>query len=261
MTPLHDDILDQREPMRGAFLGALGLHLAIVAAILLNGWIEGHTDAFGSKDAGGAVGIEAVDSIPLQHKGMPNPLANDTDSEVPQTKAKPVERVKAEPTPPDAVLLKSRNAKKKAAEVASERQRFRPFDQLEKNQLTSKSAPQVSNPIYSAAPGAGRVGAGANTTLGDRFAGYSAQIQQLVAQHWRTGDVDAHLQTAPVVVATFELLRNGSIRNVQILQGSNIAALDFSVKRAILDASPFPPIPAAFDRDYARVEFTFELKR
>jgi protein TonB len=261
MNPPHADILDQRDPMRGAFLGALGLHLAIVAAVVLNGWLEGHPDAFGSKDAGGAVGIEVVDSIPLQHQGHPNPLANDTDSQMPQTPAKPIERAKAEPTPPDALLVKSRKAKKKVAEVASERQRFRPFDQLEKNQLTSKSAPQVSNPLYSAAPGAGRVGAGANTTLGDRLAGYSAQIQQLVAQHWRTADVDPHLQNAPVVVATFELLRNGSIRNVQILQGSNIAALDFSVKRAILDASPFPPIPPTFDRDYAKVEFTFELKR
>jgi TonB family protein len=260
MTQPDADILDQRESMRGAFLGALSLHVAIVAALLLNGWLAGHTDAFGSQDAGGAVGIQVVDSIPLHHEGQPNPLANDTDSKVPQTKAKPVDRVKAEPTPPDAILLKSRNAKKKAAEVASERQRFRPFDQLEKNQLTSKSAPQVSNPLYTA-PGAGRVGAGANTTLGFRFAGYSAQIQQLIAQHWRTDDVDAHVQTAPVVVATFDLLRNGSIRNLQILQGSNISALDFSVKRAILDASPFPPIPAGFDRDYAKVEFTFELKR
>jgi TonB family protein len=255
------DILEQREPMRGAFLGALGLHVAIVAAMLVNGLLAGHSDPFGSKDAGGAVGIEVVDSIPLQHQGQPNPLANDTDSVVPQTKAKPIERVKAEPAPPDALLVKSKTVKKKAAEVASETQRFRPFDQLEKNQLTSKSAPQVSNPLFSAAPGAGRVGAGANTTLGDRFAGYSAQIQQLVSQHWRTGDVDARVQTAPVVIATFELMRNGSVRNLTILQGSNIAALDFSVKRAVLDASPFPPIPSPFDRDYAKVEFTFELKR
>ena len=39
------------------------------------------------------------------------------------------------------------------------------------------------------------------------------------------------------------------------------SALDYSVQRAILEASPFPPIPAGFDKDSARVEFTFELKR
>ena len=73
--------------------------------------------------------------------------------------------------------------------------------------------------------------------------------------------MDARIQTGPTVIATFELMRDGSVRNVQILQTSNIPALDFSVKRAILDASPFPPIPAGFERDSAKVEFSFELKR
>ena len=127
--------------------------------------------------------------------------------------------------------------------------------------MFSKLAPAVSNPIFSAMPGGGRVGTGANTTLGTRFAGYAQQIQQLVAQKWSTGDVDPRVQTAPLVIATFYLMRDGAIRNLQILQRSGISSLDFSVQRAILEASPFPPIPAGFDRDYAKVEFTFELKR
>ncbi len=243
-------------------MAALALHAALFGGLALSGWLAGHVDSFGAKDAGGAaVSVEAVSSIPLPHQGQENKLANDSKSQVPETPAPPVERVKAEKLPPDAIPLKNKMVKKKEAEVASVRQRYRPFDQLEKNQLTAKQAPQVSNPLYSAMPGAGRVGAGANTTLGTRFAGYSAQIQQLVAQHWRTGDVDARIQTAPAVIATFELMRDGSVRNVQILQGSNIPSLDFSVKRAILDASPFPPIPTEFEREYAKVEFWFELKR
>jgi TonB family protein len=258
----HADILDQQDPLRGPFLGAVGLHVTVVSAIALYGWIAAHRESFGAKDAGGgAVGIEAVNSIPLQHRGMPNPLANETSSEVPQQPAKPVERQKEQKPPPDAIALKSRNAKKPPAQVSSERQRFRPFKEIEQNQVFSKLAPMVSNPVYSAMPGSGRVGTGANTTLGVRFAAYAQQIQQLVAQKWNTGDVDARVQTGPVVIATFDLMRDGAIRNLQILQRSGIASLDFSVQRAILEASPFPPIPAGFDRDYAKVEFTFELKR
>jgi TonB family protein len=119
----------------------------------------------------------------------------------------------------------------------------------------------VSNPLYSAMPGSGRIGTGASTTLGTRFAGYSQQIQQLIAQKWHTTDVDAHVQAAPTVIATFELQRDGSIRNLKILQQSGIPTLDFSVQRAILEASPFPPIPPGFDRSSANVEFWFELKR
>jgi TonB family protein len=257
----HADILDQHDSLRGPFFGALGLHLMIGGAIVFYGWVAAHTESFGAKDAGGAaIGIEAVDSIPLPHKGQQNPLANDSKSETPQQPAKPIERAKQEKPPPDAIPLKSR-MKKRLADVASERQKFRPFKELDQNQVTSRLAPSVASPMFSAAPGAGRIGLGANTTLGDRFAGYGQQIQQLVAQKWATRDIDPRIQTAPTVIATFELLRDGSIRNVQLLQRSGIAALDFSVQRAILEASPFPPIPPGFDRSYAKVEFSFELKR
>lgn len=262
MTQHADDILDSRETIRGAFAGAVALHLAAIAALMISGWLASHTNAFGAPDAGGgAVGIEAVNSIPIQHHGPENPLANDTQSEVPQTPVKqPVERKKAEKPPKDAIPLKMKNLKK-PAKVASERQRYRPFDQLENNQVTSSQAPQVSSKLYSAQPGSGRVGTGANTTLGFRCAGYAAQIQQLVAQHWRTADVDARVQTAPVVIATYDLMGDGSIRNVRLLQTSGISTLDYSVQRAIQDASPFPPIPPACGKDSAKVEFTFELKR
>lgn len=257
----HADILDQRDSWRGAFIAAVGLHLAVVGGIAISNWIAGHGESFGDKDAGGAaVGIEAVDSIPLAHPGQQNPLANDTKSQVPQQPAKPIERAKEEKPPPDAIPLKGR-LKKKLSDVASERQRFRPFDQLEKNQVFSKQAPSVASPLFSQMPGAGRIGTGANTTLGDRFGGYAQQIRQLVAQKWHTEDVDPRLQTAPIVIATFDLMRDGSVRNLQLLQRSGISALDFSVQRAIQDASPFPPIPPGYDRNSAKVEFTFEMKR
>jgi TonB family protein len=259
---LHADILDEQDPLRGAFLGAIGLHVTVVGAIAIYGSMAGHTQLFGAKDAGGgAIGIEAVNSIPLPHRGMPNPLANDTKAEIPQTPAKPIERQKEEKPPPDAIALKSRKAKKPPAQVASERQRFRPFKELEQNQLTVKESPAVASPMFSAIPGAGRVGIGANTTLGTRFAGYAQQIQQLVAQKWRTSDIDPRVQTAPVVIVMFDLLRDGSVRNLRILQRSGIPALDFSAQRAILEASPFPPIPPGFEHDVAEIESDFELKR
>jgi TonB family protein len=203
-----------------------------------------------------------VNSIPLPHHGAENPVANDTESQVPQTPAKPVEKVQEEKLPPpDAVPLKSKKAKKEPDKVASEKRRFRPFKDLDPNQLTAKEAPQVANPLFSALPGAGRVGTGANTTLGTRFGAYSQQIQQLIASKWRTSDVDASINSAPTVIATFDLYRDGSARNVKILQRSGVPTLDFSVQRAILEASPFPPIPPGFDKDSAKVEFWFELKR
>jgi len=259
----HADILDDRDRLGGAFAGALALHAALVGALTAYSLYTGHREAFGAKDAGGgSIGVEAVNSIPLPHHGAENPVANDTESQVPQTPAKPVEKVKQEKPPsPDAVPLKSKKAKKEPAKVASAQQHFRPFKELDPNQLTNKEAPQISNSQFSAMPGAGRVGTGSNTTLGTRFGGYAQQIQQLVAQKWRTSDVDPTVNSGPTVIATFDLMRDGTTRNVKLLQKSGIPSLDFSVERAILEASPFPPIPPGYERDSARVEFWFELKR
>jgi TonB family protein len=254
------DLLDRRDSLRGAFFGALALHATVAGAIILSSW-TGHRTSFGALQAGGAaVGVEAVNTIPLIHHGEPNPVANDTESQVPQTPVvKPQEQLKEEPPPPDAIPLKLRKNKQKPAPDTSARQRFRPLSELLPNQLTSQTAPQVSNQAFSAIPGAGRIGAGPHTTLGDQFAGYADQIRQIVASKWRTGDVNA--QSAPTVIATFDLMRDGSVRNLQLLQRSGVTALDNSVERAIQEAAPFPPIPAAFPRSSASVEFWFELKR
>jgi len=254
------DILDRTDSLRGPFFGAVALHGALIGGFFLSTSLAGHRTSFGALQAGGnAIGVQAVNTIPLIHHGSPNPVANDTESEVPQTPVKAPDRVKAEKPPPDAIPLKIKKAKKKPAEVAAARQHFRPLEELLPNQITSSSAPQVSNPAFSAVPGSGRLGTGANTTLGNRFAGYADQIRQIVASKWRTGDVNA--QSGPIVIATFDLMRDGSIRNLQLLQRSGNTSLDLSVQRAIQDSAPLPPIPPGFDRDHASVEFWFELKR
>jgi protein TonB len=256
----HPDIFDPQEPLRKAFLAALVLHAGLIAAAGIS-TIVGHHDRFGDKNAGGAaVGIQAVDSIPLPHQGPKNPLANDTESQVQQAPPKP-EHAKKEVAPPDAIPIKSRKAKKTTAPDASVKQQFRPYSEVDPYKVQNKTAPQVSNPIFSAAPGSGNVGTGPHTSLGDRFAGYGAQIQEIVSRHWLTSDIDARVQTAPIVIATFDLMRDGSIRNLKLLQSSGISSLDSSVQRAILDSNPLPPIPSGFSRDRASMEFWFELKR
>ena len=260
---MHADILDQREPLRGPFTGALALHVGIAGALVLYTLVLGHSKPFGDPNAGGAaVGITAVPSIPLAHSGPANPVAHDTQSQVPQEPVKQ-EKAKKEPPPPkNAVELKSKTAKQLRAKVETRPQppHFKSFDELDPNKIKSQQAPAVSSPMFSVS-GAGRIGAGANTTLGSRFGEYSGRIQQLVTQHWRTGDVDASIRTAPQVIVSFEIRRDGNISAPRVVQSSGISTLDFSARRAILEAGPFPPLPQAFDRSSATFEIVFELQR
>jgi outer membrane biosynthesis protein TonB len=243
--------------MGRGFAFAIALHGALLAAFLISNWVSpGNT--FGDPNAGGAsIGVQAVDKIPIPHEGRENPVAHDTESEAPQAPPKPVAQEK-EVIPPDAIKLNLRQDKKKQAKEASTPHHFKSFEQLEKNQLYSKSPQAVSSPLYSQTPGSGRVGLGANTTLGSRFAGYAQQIQELISRNWNTGDVTA--RTAPPVIATFELMRDGSVRHLAILQGSGVPSLDFSVRRAI-EGVTFPPLPPTYEGSSAKCEFTFELKK
>lgn len=252
-------VLARPDPMGRPFAFAIALHGSLIGAFLLLSWINSNGEKFGDPNAGGAsVGIEAVDKIPLAHSGPKNPVAHDSESEAPEAPPKQVAREK-EVIPPDAVKLNLHDEKKKAkAKEESVRKHLPSFDQLEKNQLYSKSPQQVSSPLYSELPGSGRVGMGANTTLGSRFGAYAQQIQSLIAHNWNTGDVTA--RAAPAVIATFDLMKDGSIRNLAILQGSGVSSLDFSVRRAI-EGVTFPPIPQGFDHNSAKCEFTFELKK
>ena len=114
---------------------------------------------------GAAVGIEAVKSIPLPHSGPENPVAHDTESQVPQEPAKQ-EKAKKEPPPPkDAVALKSKTAKQLRAKVETQPQpqHFKSFDELDPNKIKSQQAPAVSSPLYSDVAGAGRIGTGMPT--------------------------------------------------------------------------------------------------
>jgi len=110
--------------------------------------------------------------------------------------------------------------------------------------------------------GSGQIGSSLeNTTLGTRFPGYAAQIRTLVQQSWRTEDVNASIKTAPRVSVVFQLMRDGSARNIRLTRTSGYQDLDFSVRRAIESVSPFPRIPPEFEKDSIEVGFEFELRR
>jgi protein TonB len=111
--------------------------------------------------------------------------------------------------------------------------------------------------------GGGGVGVGTNSPFGTQLGWYATLLRDAVARKWSTGDVDPRITTAPPVFVTFTLRRDGSVApgSVRITQQSGIAALDYSARRAILEAAPFQPIPAQFPRNEAEIEFQFVLKR
>jgi protein TonB len=259
------DILDQRERLRGPFLGSVVLHVSVLAAALGAALAQaGHPhEQWGSLNGGGfgAVTVNPVARIPLPTESGPvNPVANDTESRAPTPPPKPKAQAKAKVPPPDAIPLPSRNAERRPAQPASAPNKFREQQQDLTNQVYSPSGQRLNSPMIGMAGGGG-VGIGNNSPFGTQFGEYANILRSRVGQAWRTGEL--RISSANPVVVTFTILRDGSVpeKSVQVRGRSGNAALDISAQRAILDAQPFPPLPAGFGRSSAEVEFTFDYLR
>jgi TonB family protein len=259
----HVDILEQRESLRTPFLVSVAAHAVVFALIVVHATIgERGRVSWGTPHSlgGGSVGITAVSQIPLPARsGEKNPLANDTESRVPQMpEAKPKPQPKAAVPKPDMSAIPLPGA---ATRPAPRYQgRYLP-NGARPNQLYSNSGQALSSPMFNAQTGTGGVGVGPGSAFGERFGAYRDLLEQRVAQKWRTDDVDPRLQTAPPVIITFEILRDGSIRNVRIESSSGNRALDLSAQRAIYEAAPFAPLPREYERNSAQTEIWFQLKR
>jgi protein TonB len=260
----HADILDRPERLAGPFWGSVILHVLVLGGLSVGTLLENSFHLrMGSPTGGGPGGVmvNPVASIPLPNRGGPeNPVANDTESHVPTPPA-PAPKTKAAPKaktpPPDAIALKAEKApKKRAPEPAVQPNKFRDKQTYSESQLYSPAGQRMSSPMYGT-QGGGGVRLGDSSPFGDQFGAYANLVRDNIARRWQTGGLNLR-SSAPAVVVTFTIRRDGSVTNVKIGQSSGIETLDISAQRAVWDAQ-LPALPAQFPRSQADVELRFEL--
>ena len=264
MVARHD-ILDRPESLGKPLAVSAAFHALLAASVVVYGLMPvARSIPWGDPNSlgGGAVAITPVSKIPIPPRAGPtNPVAHDTESQVPAPPApvKPKPAPAAKPAEPDAIPLKSQRAARPRPRTST--RRTPPAEEAPQQLYTAGGAAANSPMFGSTSAGSGGVGLGEGNPFGQRFGAYVAILRQMVAEKWNTSQVDPRLQTAPPVIVTFEIVRNGGVRNVRLLQRSGNATLDYSAQRAILEAAPFPPLPRGFERDEAVIEFWFHLKR
>ena len=106
--------------------------------------------------------------------------------------------------------------------------------------------------------GVGAVGEG---TFGELYGSYVRSISQRISQNWLQGMVRGNVRNAPRIYISFDILRDGSITNVEITTGSGIASLDRSARRAVLASNPLGPLPPDFRGRSINVSFWFDYQR
>jgi TonB family protein len=260
----YADTFDESEPLGKPFLASLVLHAGVVSLLAVGTFIGTHTpEQWGDKEsAGGSTVVNPVARIPMMARsGIVNPVANDTESQVPQAPPQPKPVVKEKAPEPDAIPIKSRTApKRKLSPVTASNERYRPYTETRPNQIYSTAGTAMVSPMIGQ-QGSGGVGLGKGMPLGDRFGAYAALLQQRIAQAWKTQDVDPRLRTAPPVIMNFTILRDGTIKDIRVKTSSGNTVLDRSAERALYEVAKVEPLPAGYDRDKAEIEFWFELKR
>lgn len=111
--------------------------------------------------------------------------------------------------------------------------------------------------------GAGFGGAGGGGgSLGDldsislELAWYQANLTNILQSNWSTS-VSSPATKGLVVVVNFTILKDGTITNVEIVQGTGDFALDQAVLRAVLRSSPLPPLPWDIKKDRLIAQYEF----
>ena len=158
----HADILDQDDSLRRPLIASLVFHVSFLAlAAVYTFWMaHGSHENWGSNNGGaGAVEVSAVKTIPIPGKtGRVNPLANDTESEIPEPPPeKKLEKAVTKPEPDAIPLWRDKPMRQQPPTVA--RRNMTPQEQRE-SQLYSTEGQAATSPMYSMPHGGGSIGVG-----------------------------------------------------------------------------------------------------
>jgi periplasmic protein TonB len=257
------EIYFEHERWGRAIVWSAGLHIGVVAGLLLYVAVMGRPsgEGWGAGGGGEAIGATLVSTVPLPPNAAQtqNVLANESKG---ITQSQP----KVEEKEPDAIEIQGKNAKikpKKKEETAS-KEKPKPAPEEETNQVAFGEGGPVSGPYGTFSAGGAKGGFGVTGGGGDfgtRYAWYVRVIQQKVSENWLKYEVDPNITNAQRVYITFDVARDGHPTNVQVEQSSGVPSLDISAVRAVERIDTFGPLPSDYAGNKISVEYWFDYKR
>ncbi len=248
--------------LKGGMSFSLIFHAAI-AALLVGSVIFKHTgDSWGGP--GGAITVGVVGSVPAIP--MPRPETETTNRVVDESKG--LYKAETPPPPPvDATPIPKFEKNKPPKYISKPSKLLENPVKPPPNAVPYGGGGTPAVPYSSFALGAGTTQAGMSFNgagggnFGDRFSWYVEAVQRKVSSNWLQSTVDPRISFAPRLVATFDILRDGSVANIQITKSSGNQSVDTSAVRAIRDASPMDRLPPGYSGSQVSVEFWFDFKR
>jgi len=256
---------DGRERIGGKLLLSVLLHVALFLTTFAYLRLGVRLGAGWGKNwgGGGAVRVGSVASLP----GVPLPTPMIATRNILATQNPGLYQTEPETPPPP---------EEKAEDIPKFKEAVRPEKAVRKAKHLQKEELQMpenavpfglgGKPMMSYAPvtnaaGEGGLNFGGGGDFGARYSWYVTAVRNRISNNWLLSTVSPQIQTAPRVYMTFEILRDGTISDIQMTQSSGIPEVDRSALRAILASSPVAPLPRDYSGDKVSVEFYFDFHR
>jgi periplasmic protein TonB len=111
-----------------------------------------------------------------------------------------------------------------------------------------------------AAPGVNMQGQGGGD-FALRYGWYVDAVRRKISQNWLQSTIDPAVRASRNArcTYTFTIMRDGTVKDIHVTQTSGNYSMDTSAQRALLSASPMPPLPGDYSGSYVNVTFDFDL--
>jgi protein TonB len=252
------------ESLKRPLLFSAAFHALLLCAILASALLNRQGENWGDAGGGGAITVGLVGSVP--GVTLPKPDVVTENRVVDETKGL-YKSEPAKPVPPPANATEipkfAKNQPKPYVSQKSrllENQAVPPPNAIPYGQGGAPAIPYSSFTMGQGTQGGMGVAQG-NGNFGSRFPWYVEAVQRKISGNWLQASVDPNLRWAPRVVASFQVMRDGSIANIQVTRSSGNSSVDTSAVRAIHDSSPMQPLPNGYSGSYVNVEFWFDYRR
>lgn len=270
------------DSLKTPFILAIILHGCVLVFAVVGGYFAGRETPWGGP--GGSISVGIVGSVPAIPLPAPDVQTNnrvvDNSKGLYESKPLPPPVV-----PPDATeipeFLKNKTPKPLVKPKQQQIQSAPPepkYDSRPSRLLDKPVAPpdnavpygQGGSPTIPRSSsfamgntGATQAGIAMNGTgngdFGSMYSWYVLAAQRRISMNWLQSTIDPNLAWAPRVVIAFDVLRNGAITNIQIVQSSNNQSVDLSARRAVEQSSPLQALPGGYSR--VGVQFYFDYRR
>ena len=252
--------------LRKFFIWSAGLHALLFSSLIASTIFSRTGDSWGGVGGEGAVAVGLVGKLPGVMLPRPDAV---TQSRVVDT-SKGLYKADPEPKPKEM-----ETDAKKIPEFTKEKA---PHYITKPSKILEDKTPPPPNAVpyggggspalpYSsfAMNGATQGGMGFSGPGGGDFAGknpaYVDAVRNRISSNWLQSTVDPSVRWAPRAQFSFQILRDGTVINIQMTQSSGNRSVDNSALRAILSSSPMSALPSNYSGSSVTVDFWFEFRR